>query len=166
MALHAVTHRYSTDAAALDAYVLVYRHDPALAVAVGDHRRQLVLAEDGGPGALLVLDAAEPDEVAALLDKDPFHDLSLIVGREIRRNPAFGGVAAGPGAPARPNAGGRWSSVFWSAACRPPSPRCVVAASPQAPPAMVRRQPRWARHDRGRRTRSLQPVASMIPSGR
>ena len=45
----------------------------------------------GDPGALLILDAADPDEVAALLDSDPFHVLGLIAGREIRRwNRAFG----------------------------------------------------------------------------
>jgi uncharacterized protein YciI len=45
----------------------------------------------GGPGALLILDAEDPDKVAALLDEDPFHVLGLIAEREIRRwSPAFG----------------------------------------------------------------------------
>ena len=92
MALHAVLYRYTTDAAALD------EHRPAHR----DHLRRLFeqgrllvsgpLAQGGGPGALLILDAAGPDEVAALLDDDPFHVRGLIAEREIRRwNPAFGG---------------------------------------------------------------------------
>jgi uncharacterized protein len=50
------------------------------------------LAEGGGPGALLILDADDPAAVADLLGKDPFHVLGLIAERQIRRwNPAFGG---------------------------------------------------------------------------
>ena len=93
MPLHAVLYRYSTDAAALD------EHRP-------DHRDYLrslfeqghivvsgPLADGGGPGALLILEAEDVDAVAALLDKDPFHILGLITDREIRHwNPAFGGA--------------------------------------------------------------------------
>jgi uncharacterized protein YciI len=92
MALHAVIYRYSADAAALD------EHRPAHR----DYLRSLFeqgrivvsgpLADGGGPGALLILDAADRDEVAALLDGDPSNALGLIAEREIRRwNPAFGG---------------------------------------------------------------------------
>jgi uncharacterized protein len=97
MPLHAVIYRYSTDAAALD------EHRPAHR----DHLRTLYeqghlvvsgpLAEGGGPGALLIFEATDVDEVAALLDKDPFHVLGLIAEREIRRwNPAFGGERLAP----------------------------------------------------------------------
>jgi len=97
MALHAVIYRYVDDAATLD------EHRPAH----GDHLRSLFeqgrilvsgpLAEGGGPGALLIFDAESPDEVAALLDEDPFHVLGLIAEREIRRwNPAFGGDRLAP----------------------------------------------------------------------
>lgn len=91
MTLHAVLYRYSTDTAALD------EHRPAHK----DYLRTLYeqdhivvsgpLAEGGGPGALLILDAEDVDAVAALLDEDPFRVLGLITEREIRRwNPAFG----------------------------------------------------------------------------
>ena len=91
MTLHAVLYRYSTDTAALD------EHRPAHK----DYLRTLFeqghivvsgpLAEGGGPGALLILDAEDVDAVAALLDEDPFRVLGLITEREIRRwNPAFG----------------------------------------------------------------------------
>lgn len=97
MALHAVVYRYSTDAAALD------EHRPAHR----DYLRSLFeqgrivvsgpLAEGGGPGAMLILDAADPDEVAALLVADPFHALGLIVEGEIwRSDPAFGGERLDP----------------------------------------------------------------------
>jgi uncharacterized protein len=92
MPLHAVLYRYADDPAALD------EHRP-------DHRDYLrslfeqgrivvsgPLAEGGGPGALLILEADDPTAVADLLDKDPFHVLGLIADRQIRRwNPAFGG---------------------------------------------------------------------------
>jgi uncharacterized protein len=92
MALHAVLYRYVDDPAALD------EHRPAHR----DHLRTLFekghlvvsgpLAEGGGPGALLIFEAADVDEVAALLDDDPFRRRGLIAEREIRRwNPAFGG---------------------------------------------------------------------------
>ena len=91
MALHAVIYRYSTDAAALDEHRPAHRD---YLRALFEQGRIVVsgpLAEGGGPGALLILDAADPEEVAALLDKDPFHTLGLIVEREIRGwNPAFG----------------------------------------------------------------------------
>ena len=97
MPLHAVLYRYSTDAAALD------EHRP-------DHRDYLrslfeqghivvsgPLADGGGPGALLILEAEDVDAVAALLDEDPFHVLGLITDREIRRwNPAFGAARLAP----------------------------------------------------------------------
>jgi len=90
MALHAVIYRYSTDSAALD------EHRPAhkdYLRSLFEQGRIVVSGPltSGGPGALLILDAADPDEVAAFLDKDPFHVLGLIAGREIRSwSPAFG----------------------------------------------------------------------------
>ena len=65
MALHAVIYRYSTDLTALD------QHRPAhrdYLRSLFEQRRIVVsgpLAEGGGPGALLILDATDPDEVAA-----------------------------------------------------------------------------------------------------
>ena len=72
--------------------------------------------------------------------------LSLIVGREIRRrkNPA----SAGRGWPRRPgkarNAGGRGRACSGRRDATAIASLRRPAASPQAPPAMVRRQPQWA----------------------
>ena len=70
MALHAVLYRYSTDSAALD------EHRPAHK----DHLRSLfeqgriVVSgplTSGGPGALLILDAEDPEEVARPAGQGP-----------------------------------------------------------------------------------------------
>ena len=91
MPLHAVIYRYSTDSAALDQHRPVHKDYLASLFQQGRIVVSGPLA-DGPPGALLILDAADAGEVAAVLDKDPFWDLGLIVDREIRRwNPAFGG---------------------------------------------------------------------------
>jgi len=42
------------------------------------------LADDGAPGALLIVTAASPEQAAALLDQDPFAQAGLIAAREIR----------------------------------------------------------------------------------
>ena len=92
MALHAVIYRYSTDTAALDEHRPEHKDYLCSLFEQGRIVVSGPLAEGGGPGALLILDATDPDEVEALLDQDPFHALDLIVEREIRRwNPAFGG---------------------------------------------------------------------------
>jgi uncharacterized protein len=98
MPLHAVLYRYSTDTAALDEHRPAHRD---FLRSLYDEGRLVVsgpLAEGGGPGALLIFEAAGIDEVASLLDDDPFHVLGLIVEREIRRwNPAFGAARLTPG---------------------------------------------------------------------
>ena len=51
---------------------------------------------DGAPGALLIIDAEDADQVAALLDLDPFAELGLIADRQIRRwSPFFGAARLG-----------------------------------------------------------------------
>jgi uncharacterized protein len=46
---------------------------------------------DGAPGALLLVSAGSADEVARLLDADPFHREGLVIGRTIREwTPVFG----------------------------------------------------------------------------
>ena len=91
MPLHAVLYRYADDAAALDAYRPAHRDYLHSLFDQGDIVVSGPLADGGGPGALLILDAADPAAVAALLDEDPFQVLGLIAEREIRRwNPAFG----------------------------------------------------------------------------
>lgn len=98
MTLHAVIYRYSTDTAALDEHRPAHReylrslHEQGTIVVSGP-------LTDGAPGALLILDAADADEVAALLDKDPFRVLGLIADREIRRwAPVFGAARLAPAA--------------------------------------------------------------------
>lgn len=91
MPLHAVLYRYVDDAAALDAHRPAHRDYLRSLYEQGHLVVSGPLAEGGGPGALLVLDAADPAAVAELLDQDPFRVLGLIADREIRRwNPVFG----------------------------------------------------------------------------
>jgi uncharacterized protein len=98
MALHAVIYRYSTDSAALDEHRPEHKDYLRSLFEQGHIVVSGPLADGGGPGALLILDAADPDEVEALLDQDPFHALGLIVEREVRRwNPALGGERLWPG---------------------------------------------------------------------
>jgi uncharacterized protein len=97
MALHAVIYRYSTDAAAVDEHRPGHRD---FLRPLFEQGRLIVsgpLAQGGAPGALLILDADDVNEVAALLDEDPFHVLGLITEREIRRwDPVFGGPRLAP----------------------------------------------------------------------
>jgi len=93
MALHAVIYRYSTDSAALDEHRPKHKDYLRTLFEQGRIVVSGPLAEGGGPGALLIIDAGDSEEVAALLDRDPFHSLGLIAEREIRRwRPAFGGA--------------------------------------------------------------------------
>jgi uncharacterized protein YciI len=97
MALHAVLYRYVDDAATVEEHRPAHRDYLRTLFEEGRIVVSGPLAEGGGPGALLILDAESPDEVAPLLDKDPFHVRGLILEREIRRwNPAFGGARLAP----------------------------------------------------------------------
>ncbi len=89
--LHAVLYRYADAPARFD------EHRPALK----DHlawlveRGRIVISgplTDGDPGALLILHADDADQVAALLDRDPFRSLGLFAHREIRSWSPFFGV--------------------------------------------------------------------------
>lgn len=91
MATFAVIYRYSTDSAALDEHRPVHRDYLESLFEAGKIVMSGPLGEGGHPSALLILDCASADEVAELLDKDPFHERKLIVDREIRPwNIAFG----------------------------------------------------------------------------
>jgi uncharacterized protein YciI len=53
------------------------------------------LADDGAPGALLIMSAASAAEVGSLLDADPFNREGLIKARVVRQwTPVFGPWAA------------------------------------------------------------------------
>lgn len=98
MGLFAVRYHYGTDSAALDEHRPVHRDYLRSLFEAGVIVVSGPLGEGGGPGALLVLRADSAEDVAAYLDKDPFHDLGLIVEREVRAwNPAFGGGRLEPG---------------------------------------------------------------------
>ena len=90
MPLHAVLYRYADAPARLD------EHRPAhkgYLASLFEQGRIVISGPltDGAPGALLILQAADAEHVAALLDKDPFWALGLIAHREIRSwKPFFG----------------------------------------------------------------------------
>ena len=92
MSRYAVIYRYSDDSAALDEHRPVHREYLRSLFESGKIVVSGPLGEGGRPGALLILDAGSADEVAELLDRDPFYPRGLIVEREIRGwTPAFGG---------------------------------------------------------------------------
>lgn len=90
MALHAVIYRYADEPARLDEHRP--NHKDYLASLFEQGR--IVISgplTSGGPGALLIVDADDADQVAEWLDGDPFCELGLIAGREIRAwSPFFG----------------------------------------------------------------------------
>lgn len=93
MTIFAVIYRYSTDSAAMDEHRPVHKEYLKSLFEAGKIVVSGPLGEGGGPSALLILNCESADEVADLLDKDPFHDRKLIVEREIRPwNIAFGSV--------------------------------------------------------------------------
>jgi uncharacterized protein YciI len=93
MAIFAVIYRYSTDAAALDEHRPVHRGYLRSLFEAGKIVVSGPLGEGGHPSALLIMDCANREEVEDLLDKDLFHELGLIIEREIRPwNIAFGSI--------------------------------------------------------------------------
>ncbi len=84
MASFAVIYRYGTDSAAMDAHRPEHRDYLKSLFESGQLIRSGPLGEGGPPSALLVLEADSRDEVAGLLDEDPFYVRKLIVEREIR----------------------------------------------------------------------------------
>lgn len=92
MNLHAVIYRYADDPTRLDEHRP--RHKDYLASLFEQGR--IVISgplTDGAPGALLIIDADDADQVAALLDLDPFWELGLIADRQIRSWQPFFGTA-------------------------------------------------------------------------
>jgi uncharacterized protein len=92
MTLHAVSYRYADEPVRLDEHRP--KHKDYLASLFEQGR--IVISgplTDGAPGALLILDAEDADQVAALLDLDPFWELGLIADRQIRRWSPFFGAA-------------------------------------------------------------------------
>jgi len=83
MALHAVNYRYADEPARLDEHRP--KHKDYLA-SLFDQGRIVISGPltTGGPGALLILDADDADQVAEWLDGDPFWELGLIADRQIR----------------------------------------------------------------------------------
>ncbi len=96
MSLHAVVYTYADEPARLDEHRP--KHKDYLASLFEQGR--IVISgplTTGGPGALLILEADDADQVAALLDKDPFWELGLIAGRQIRGwAPFFGATKLVP----------------------------------------------------------------------
>ena len=90
MALHAVIYRYADEPARLDEHRPKHKDYLASLFEAG----RIVISgplTTGGPGALLILDAADADQVAQWLDGDPFWGLGLIADRTIRGwSPFFG----------------------------------------------------------------------------
>lgn len=92
MKLHAVIYRYADDPTRLDEHRP--RHKDYLASLFEQGR--IVISgplTDGAPGALLIIDADDADQVAAFLDLDPFWELGLIADRQIRSWQPFFGTA-------------------------------------------------------------------------
>ena len=84
MANFAVIYRYGRDSAAMDEHRPAHKDYLKSLFEAGRIVRSGPLGEGGAPSALLILDAASADEVAELLDKDPFYQHEFIVEREIR----------------------------------------------------------------------------------
>jgi uncharacterized protein YciI len=95
MNLHAVIYRYTDEPGRLDEHRP--KHKDYLASLFEQGR--IVISgplTDGAPGALLIIDADDSDQVAALLDPDPFWELGLIADRQIRSwKPFFGAARLG-----------------------------------------------------------------------
>jgi uncharacterized protein YciI len=84
VALFAVIYRYRPDEEALDEHRPAHRAFLRSLYQAGKLVVSGPLGGDADPAALLIFDTATGDEVATLLDKDPFRDQGLIAEREIR----------------------------------------------------------------------------------
>ncbi|XKK61194.1 YciI family protein [Streptomyces sp. ARC32] len=94
MATFAVTYTYAEDSApARDEHRPEHKDFLESQFNAGRLRVSGPLGQDGAPGALLVFEAGSADELAALLDQDPFRREGLIAERTIRDwQIFFGGV--------------------------------------------------------------------------
>ncbi|MEU4896513.1 YciI family protein [Streptomyces sp. NPDC044780] len=94
MATFAVTYTYAEDSArARDQHRPEHKSFLESQVDAGRLRVSGPFGPDGAPGALLVFRAESADELATLLDQDPFHREGLIAERTIRDwQIFFGGV--------------------------------------------------------------------------
>ncbi|MCX5415735.1 YciI family protein [Streptomyces sp. NBC_00059] len=94
MATFAVTYTYAEDSAgARDQHRPEHKNFLEGHFDAGRLRVSGPLGADGAPGALLVFEAESADELAGLLDQDPFHREGLIALRTIRAwQIFFGGV--------------------------------------------------------------------------
>lgn len=93
MNLHAVIYRYADDPDQLDEHRPLHKDYLASLFEQG----RIVISgplTDGAPGALLIVAADDADQVAALLDPDPFFTLGLIADRQIRSWKPFFGAAS------------------------------------------------------------------------
>lgn len=84
MTLFALTYTYTDDDAGRDEHRPVHR-----AFLRGLHEHGTLLASgpwaDGGPaGALFIVRADTEDDVLAVFDEDPFHELGLVATRTVR----------------------------------------------------------------------------------
>jgi uncharacterized protein len=84
VAFFAVIYRYRPDEDALTEHRPAHRAFLRSLYQAGKLVVSGPLGGDADPAALLVFDVDGADEVAALLDKDPFRDQGLIAEREIR----------------------------------------------------------------------------------
>ena len=84
MTVFAVQYRYDDRTERRDEVRPEHRAYLADQLAAGTLLASGPFADDGAPGALLVLSAGSPDEVAAVLDADPFVREGLVADREIR----------------------------------------------------------------------------------
>jgi uncharacterized protein YciI len=94
MAIFAVTYTYAQGSArARDEHRPEHKDFLESQFNAGRLRVSGPFGPDGAPGALLVLEAESGDELAALLDQDPFRREGLIAERTIRDwQIFFGGV--------------------------------------------------------------------------
>lgn len=93
MPTFAITYTYSDDAAARDEIRPVHKDFLEAQYTAGRLRASGPI-QDGTPGALLIISGESADEVAELMDSDPFMKHGLIAKREIRNwNIVFGGFA-------------------------------------------------------------------------
>ncbi|MGP9695407.1 YciI family protein [Brachybacterium sp. AOP25-B2-12] len=84
MSLFAVTYTYADDTARLDEHRPEHR-----AFLRGLHERGVLKAsgpwaDDGAPGALIIVQGESVEDVLAVFDEDPFRREGLVAGRVVR----------------------------------------------------------------------------------